>query len=95
MIILLGETLLGEIFVRANFRHFPKNLSLSPNKVSPDKVEFFYEKDTYVLLGHMKVPVLVRCLYYGMHVLRGLTVFLNLKTDSMRECKNKGNNTKR
>ena len=38
MIILLGETLSGEIFVVRNFRHFSKNSSLSPDKVSPDTV---------------------------------------------------------
>ena len=35
---------------------------------------FFYEKDTYVLPGHVKVSILERCPSYGMFVLRGLTV---------------------
>ena len=38
VITLVGKTLSGEIFVGRNFRHFSKNSSLSPDKVSPDKV---------------------------------------------------------
>ena len=38
-------------------------------------IEVFYEKHTYVLLGHVEVSVLERCPFYGMSVLRGFTVF--------------------
>ena len=35
---------------------------------------FFYEKHTYVLLGHLEVSVLERCLSYGISVIRDFTV---------------------
>ena len=41
VIILLGETLPGKIFVGRNFYHFSKNLSLLPDKISPYKVLLF------------------------------------------------------
>ena len=42
MIIVLGETLLGKIFVGRNFCHISKNLSLSPERVSPNKVHIAF-----------------------------------------------------
>ena len=38
VIILLGGTLSGKPFVGRNCRHLPKNSSILPDKVSPDKV---------------------------------------------------------
>ena len=37
-------------------------------------IELFYENDTFVLSGHVKVSVLERCPSYGISVLRGVTV---------------------
>ena len=55
MIILLGETLPGEIFVGRDFRHFSKNSSLSPDKLSPDKVQYLTETQILLEMQFLKV----------------------------------------